>query len=121
MVKVMPTAKAATIPPNPTLQPIELPTRFVWEHPEQDVIKEIADAAKMTISPYQITRLVISRFIIAYIVISCLWKHCWHASFFYRSLFPMLKWSKFHRGTPTMEIVLKIWEIQTNKALLVGL
>ena len=56
-----------------------------------------------------------------YLVITRCWKHCRHTSFFYRSLFPMIVWSKFHRGSPTTEIVLKIREIRTNKVIWVWL
>ena len=124
MIKVLPGAKAATIPPIPTIptrQPIVLPTGFGWGHKEQDTINAIKDAATKTLSRYQITMLALFTCLILYLVIMRCWKHCRHTSFFYRSLFPMLVWSKFHRGSPTTEIVLKIREIGTNKAIWVWL
>ena len=124
MIKVVPGAKAATIPPIPTIptrQPIELPTGFGWGHKEQETIDAIKDAATKTLSPYQITMLALFVGLMLYLVLTRCWKHCRHTSYFYRSLFPMLVWSKFHRGSPTTEIVLKIREIGTNKAIWVWL
>ena len=124
MIKVVPGAKAATLPPIPTIptrQPLDLPTGFTWGHREQDTIDAIKDAATKTLSPYQITMLALFAGLILYLVITRCWKHCRHTSFFYRSLFPMLVWSKFHRGSPTTEIVLKIREIGTNKVIWVWL
>ena len=124
MIKVVPGAKAATLPPIPdipTRQPLDLPTSFTWGHKEQDTIDAIKDAATKTLSPYQITMLALFVGLILYLVITRCWKHCRHTSFFYRSLFPMLVWSKFHRGSPTTEIVLKIREIGTNKVIWVWL
>ena len=124
MIKVIPGAKAATLPPFPnipTREPINLPTSFTWGHKEQDTIDAIKDAATKTLSPYQITMLALFAGLILYLVITRCWKHCRHTSFFYRSLFPMIVWSKFHRGSPTTEIVLKIREIGTNKAIWVWL
>ena len=124
MIKVVPGAKAATIPPFPTIptrQPLELPTGFGWGHKEQDTIDEIKDAVTHTLSPYQITMLALFVGLILYLVITRCWKHCRHTSLFYRSLFPMMVWSKFHRGSPTTEIVLKIREIRTNKVIWVWL
>ena len=124
MIKVVPGAKAATLPPFPaipTRQPLDLPTSFTWGHKEQDTIDAIKDAATKTLSPYQITMLALFAGLILYLVITRCWKHCRHTSFFYRSLFPMIVWSKFHRGSPTTEIVLKIREIGTNKAIWVWL
>ena len=124
MIKVVPGAKAATLPPFPnipTRQPLDLPTSFTWGHKEQDTIDAIKDAATKTLSPYQITMLALFVGLILYLVITRCWKHCRHTSFFYRSLFPMLVWSKFHRGSPTTEIVLKIREIGTNKVIWVWL
>ena len=124
MIKVVPGAKAATIPPFPnipTRQPLDLPTGFGWGHKEQDVIDEIKDAATKTLSLYQITMLALFVGLMLYLVITRCWKHCRHTSFFYRLLFPMIVWSKFHRGSPTTEIVLKIREIRTNKVIWVWL
>ena len=124
MIKVVPGAKAATLPPIPdipTRQPLDLPTSFTWGHKEQDTIDAIKDAATKTLSLYQITMLALFVGLILYLVITRCWKHCRHTSFFYRSLFPMLVWSKFHRGSPTTEIVLKIREIGTNKVIWVWL
>ena len=124
MIKVVPGAKAATLPPFPTIptrQPLDLPTSFTWGHKEQDTIDAIKDAATKTLSPYQITMLALFVGLMLYLVITRCWKHCRHTSFFYRSLFPMLVWLKFHRGSPTTEIVLKIREIGTNKVIWVWL
>ena len=124
MIKVVPGAKAATIPPIPTIptrQPLDLPTGFDWGHKEQDTIDVIKDAATQTLSPYQIMMLALFVGLMLYLVITRCWKHCRHTSFFYRLLFPMIVWSKFHRGSPTTEIVLKIREIRTNKVIWVWL
>ena len=124
MIKVVPGAKAATLPPLPTIptrQPLDLPTSFTWGHKEQDTIDAIKDAFTKTLSPYQITMLALFVGLMLYLVITRCWKHCRHTSFFYRSIFPMLFWSKFQRGSPTTEIVLKIREIGTNKVIWVWL
>ena len=123
MIKVVPGAKAATIPfPNiPTRQPLDLPTGFGFGDKEQETIEEIKDAVTQPLTPYQITMLALFVGLMLYLVITRCWKHCRHSSFFYRSLFPMLVWSKFHRGSPTTEIVLKIREIRTNKVIWVWL
>ena len=123
MIKVVPGAKAATIPfPHiPTRQPLDLPTGFGFGDKEQETIEEIKDAVTQPLTPYQITMLALFVGLMLYLVITRCWKHCRHSSFFYRSLFPMLVWSKFHRGSPTTEIVLKIREIRTNKVIWVWL
>ena len=125
MIKVVPGAKAASIPPFPTIptrQPLDLPTGFDWGHKDtMDTIDAIKEAATKTLSPYQITMLALFLGLILYLIVTRCWKHCRHTSFFYRSLFPMIVWSKFHRGSPTTEIVLKIREIGTNKVIWVWL
>ena len=73
MIKVVPGAKAATIPPIPTIptrQPLDLPTGFDFGHNELDTIEEIKDAVTQPLSPYQITMLALFIGLMLYLVIT---------------------------------------------------